>query len=1114
MTQVTRILLLEDNESDAVLIQRELAQLALPTELRVAQTGEEFRQELTRFQPDVILSDFTVPGFSGPAALTMASEQCPDAPFIFVSGTIGEEEAIEALRGGASDYVLKNNLARLNHAVERAIGETKARTARRQAEAALLAAERRYEGLVELSPDAIYVVADRKIAFINQAGLALYGAENPGQLVGRPSTDLVHSDSLGIVTTRMRQMLEYGEAQTRIEQKHVRLDGSTVHVELTSAPMEFEGRQAILVLARDISDRKAAAETARQAEAHALEILESITDAFFSLDRDWCFTYVNNRAEELLLHDKASLLGCNVWEKFPEAVGSRFYDEYHRAFAEQTAVQFEEYYPPLSTWFEVRAYPRENGLSVYFRDITARKRAQERLAMEHAVTGALAGGGSPQSVVSRILQTVCETMGWACGGCWLVDAADDSLECFELWGLDTPPIRRFLGFCRNKAFNPGPKGPLGQILRTGAPVWIPDIDSENDMVRAEIAKEAGLHSSFAFPMIASGTTLGVMEFFSANRQQPDEDLLALSVSLGNAIGSYWMRKMAEGAAHLRQRALESSVNGIVITDPTRPDHPIEYVNPAFERITGYTQDEVIGRNCRFLQGEEHEQPEVARIRSAVLAHSQVQVTLRNFRKDGTLFWNELHIAPVRDESGGVVRFIGVLNDVTERKRYEAELEYRATHDALTGLANRNLFKDRLHYAIAYGQRHERTVGIVTINLDNFTLINDSFGHDVGDTVLRNAASRLAASVRQTDTAARLGGDEFGLLFSDVEDADAISQLAERVFSILSKAIWIDGQEIFLTCSAGISVFPSDAKDADTALRNADIALHRAKAAGRNAFEFYTAETNARSIERLSLATGLRRALEREEFCLYFQPQIDIRTGALSGVEALVRWRHPEHGLMSPGQFIPVAEDTGLIVPIGQWVLRTACERARHMIDALGHPLTMSVNLSARQFRQTDLATFIGNTLSSAGLPAEALELELTESTVALDTSFAAQTMETLKSQGIRIAIDDFGTGYSSLSHLKRFPVDRLKIDMSFVSGITSDPDDAAICRTVIALGKNLDMHVIAEGVETAPQLAFLREHGCNEAQGFLFGRPMPEDSFLEWARRAAALASGSPGAKQ
>ena len=679
------VLLLEDNEDDADFVIREIRRSGLEFQIHTTKSRSAYMQALEDIEPALIVSDYTIPGFDGLAALAMAREKFPETPFIFVSGTIGEERAIEALKLGASDYVLKDGLNRLIPSVRRALEESEMRRAKLQAERQLVEAETRYEKLVELSPDAILSLSDSTVSFANDAAARLYGAPGKDALIGRSILDFLHEDEFTNEDGRERRFLDSIAKPGLIEQRHVRFDGSQIYVELACSPIVERGERSVLMFARDI---------------------------------------------------------------------------------------------------------------------------------------------------------------------------------------------------------------------------------------------------------------------------------------------------------------------------------------------------------------------------------------------------------------------------TERKRYESTLQYQATHDSLTGLANRVLLNDRLRQAISSADRHGWKVSIAFIDVDNFKDVNDSFGHDIGDRVLKILARRLQDIVRQGDTAARLGGDEFAVVFVDIAEVDMVTIMMERLLAEISRPVVVDGEEISITCSAGLSVYPLDASDADIALRAADTAMFRAKERAHNSFQFYTPDMNSRSAQRLTLSASLRRAVERKELILHYQPQYDVRTRELNGIEALVRWNSPERGLVPPNDFIPIAEETGLIVPIGQWVIQEACCFAARLARNSAAKPGMSVNISFRQFRQTDLPQFIEKQLRETGLAPDRLELELTESMVAQDAEFAIEVMTQLKALGVRIAIDDFGTGYSNLSRLRRFPIDRLKIDKSFVSGNSEYPVDAAICRTVIALARSLDLMVIAEGVESEEQLKFLSEQGCDAVQGYLLGRPMPEQDLL------------------
>ncbi|MFM0203014.1 EAL domain-containing protein [Paraburkholderia fungorum] len=566
------------------------------------------------------------------------------------------------------------------------------------------------------------------------------------------------------------------------------------------------------------------------------------------------------------------------------------------------------------------------------------------------------------------------------------------------------------------------------------------------------------------------------------------------------LGSYTditERKRSDLALRLQSRALDASVNAILITAPSPAGNLIEYVNPAFMRITGYDPAEVIGHDCRVLQRDDRDQEGVALIRQALAANREVSAVVRNYRKDGALFWNQLFIAPVPNAEGVITHHIGVINDVTDLIRYQEQLEYQANYDSLTRLPNRNLLRDRLQHALIVAHRHHKGVAVVFIDLDGFKNVNDTLGHSVGDRLLSVVAERLARCSRTSDTVARHGGDEFVIVMTDTVDEQSLIAWMERVRASISEPVWLDGTELYVGCSMGASLFPQDGEDAETLMKKADLAMYRAKDMGRNTFQFYQPEMNASAGARLNLERRLRRALRDNEFLLHYQPQVDIESGRIVGTEALVRWHDPEVGLVLPSLFIPVAEESGLIGPLSEWVLREACRQNKAWQDEGLPPARVSVNLSARVFQQRDIAKLVKQVLAETGLEPQYLELELTESTIMRNAEEAVSMLNELHALGIGLAIDDFGTGYSSLSYLKRFPVDRLKIDRSFVSDIGVSGDDETITSAIIALAHSLKLQVIAEGVETSAQLDFLKERACDEMQGFYFARPLSTDAISE-----------------
>ena len=462
-------------------------------------------------------------------------------------------------------------------------------------------------------------------------------------------------------------------------------------------------------------------------------------------------------------------------------------------------------------------------------------------------------------------------------------------------------------------------------------------------------------------------------------------------------------------------------------------------------------------------------------------------------------------APTKTETNLIDIATRIAGIAIERKQAEDRIQFMANHDALTGLPNRTLLKDRLSQAVLYARRYDCWVTVVFLDLDNFKIVNDSLGHNAGDELLKVVASRMVACVRSTDTVVRLGGDEFViLLLEQPKNVDIISATLQKIRAAIAETVHVDGHDLKVTSSIGIANYPNDGMDADTLLANADAAMYRAKEIGRDNFQFYTPELNTKVHEKFILQEELRNAVLRSEFVLLYQPQVDLRTGHIFGVEALIRWMHPVHGMTSPGKFIPVAEDTGLIVPIGDWVLHEACRQNKAWQNAGLPPMGVSVNVSARQFKEKNLISRVVHALSESGLDAKYLELELTESLIMQDVEQAVTIMEALEGLGVQLSIDDFGTGYSSLSALKNFPVARLKIDKSFIDNLPSNDNDKAVASAVISLGQKLNLRVIAEGVETADQVAFLRENNCDEIQGYHFSRPIKPEAMADLIKRKSA----------
>jgi diguanylate cyclase (GGDEF)-like protein/PAS domain S-box-containing protein len=566
------------------------------------------------------------------------------------------------------------------------------------------------------------------------------------------------------------------------------------------------------------------------------------------------------------------------------------------------------------------------------------------------------------------------------------------------------------------------------------------------------------------------------------------------------------RKQTEHVLRVRERAIYASVNAIVITCCEGMDNRIEYVNPAFERITGWSLSEIKGRDPRFMRLEGCDTEEHLRIHEALKRRESVRSVLRNVRKNGEVFWNELRIDPVTNADGEVTHFVGVINDVTEARHYERRLHHLAHHDPLTGLANRTLLQERLKQSIEYAVRNHRIGALAFMDLDNFKHINDNLGHEVGDVVLRETAARLRGSMREDDTVARVGGDEFVLVINDQGTPEQVADLVERIRRSVAAPVIVNGAEVVAGTSIGVALFPRDGATVDKVMRAADAAMYHAKSLGKNNCQFYSNDLNRMVHQHLLLEASLGRAIGNREMVLGYQPKVDLRSGRMVGAEALVRWNHPERGLLGPDSFIPVAEQTGLIVPLGEWVIEQACAALRSLRAQGIEDFVISVNLSLRQLRQRQFVERLGASLRRHGVPPGCLELEVTESHLMDRPEEAKEVLAALKALGVRLSIDDFGTGYSSLSQLQAFPVDLIKIDRSFLSG-SIDDGHGVITRAIIALGHSLKLKVIAEGVETREQLMFLRDHDCDQMQGYYFSPALSQQGLEEMLSSGVRLHS-------
>ena len=545
----------------------------------------------------------------------------------------------------------------------------------------------------------------------------------------------------------------------------------------------------------------------------------------------------------------------------------------------------------------------------------------------------------------------------------------------------------------------------------------------------------------------------------------------------------------ETAKDYAKNLINSSLDMIIAVNL---DSKIVGFNPAAQKTFGYSKAEAIGKPIDILY---EKSSDFINVRKDITKFEKFEGEIINKRKNGDKFYSFMSASPVLDSKGTVVGVMGISRDITERKRAEEKISHMAYHDQLTGLPNRSLLKDRINQALARGRRQSKLAVILFLDLDRFKFINDSLGHDAGDELLKAVAERLKKSTRNSDTLARHGGDEFTILIQDLSKIEYITNVIEKIFTAFEEPFNLEGQKFFITISMGVSIYPNDGEDEEALLKNADIAMYRAKEEGKNSYQFFTNAMHESATARLNLEYKLRKAIEKEEFVLHYQPQVDITTGEVIGMEALVRWQDPKEGLIPPGNFIPLAEDTGLIVPIGEWVLRTACIQNKMWQDKGMKPLRVAVNMSMRQFKQKDLVSIVRRTLKETNLNPQYLELELTESILMDDVESVIKKLHELKALGIRLSIDDFGTGYSSLEYLKRMPIDMLKIAQEFVKDINVDLNDVAIAKATIQMAQSMGLEVIAEGVETIEHQRILTDLHCNKTQGYLFSKPVPPEEF-------------------
>ena len=609
----------------------------------------------------------------------------------------------------------------------------------------------------------------------------------------------------------------------------------------------------------------------------------------------------------------------------------------------------------------------------------------------------------------------------------------------------------------------------------------------------------------AFNKAVSGNAQQIdVQFVNAQHRLHDYEIAFVPIVVNGAVmGVFGIvkdvtdRVRAQDNQRMLQKCLESSDNAVVVVDAREDQLPVIFINPAFSHMTGYEQHELRSSPIQKLVGPETESADIEVVRIAITTGEPASLTMKCYRKNGSPFWTQLSLAPVKDETGAVTHFAALMSDISEKKEQENRLAYQATHDVLTGLANRALFEDRLGHDFELARRSKHMLAVMFIDLDEFKPINDTLGHKVGDALLISIARALESAIRPTDTLARFGGDEFVLLLPDLDALSEAEDVASRILNTLARPHKIANHELYISASIGIAIQDEAMSFPEKLIQQADMAMYKAKQQGRDTFEVYSGDLDTKLSKRVTLRNDLQEAIESEQLYLNYQPQVD-QEGRFCGLEALVRWKHPQKGFISPADFIPVAEETGQIVPLGRWITTKACQDAKMLLDMGLLRGRMSVNLSPLQFHRPRFLSTLQSVLAKTGLPADCLELELTEGILMRDSQGATEILRALNAMGVTTSIDDFGTGYSSFSYLKDLPVHSIKIDKSFVDNVVTNPKDAAVCKGVITMAREMGLNVVAEGVETRDQFDILKRYDCGGYQGYLFARPMDLEDLLPW----------------
>ncbi len=945
---------------------------------------------------------------------------------------------------------------------------------------------------IEETKDLVSLCRKGLIAYINGAGTRMLGLVSSKRMVGRRFEDFVHPDYRDMVAGLLA--CRAGE-NSFLPVKFAPRKGGGVDAEVLIKPIGPPAAQTVIVQARDITEKLRSAEAVLRSETRYRHLVENSLDMICICLRGKV-SYVNAAGVRMLkAKDAAQLIGRELTALVHPDYREIITEGMEHFIGEETSLPLKFLRMDrkvIDVEVAVMSYgpAGDRSFMMEVRDITERVRSAEALReREQRLRG--------------IMDTVAEG----------IISIDDKgiIHSFN------PAAEKIFGYRAGEVVGenvnilmPEPHrrkhdGYLRKYMRTG----------KARIIGVSGREQTGqLKDGSVFPLEISITELrhGRQRLFTGiirgitERKRAEEELRRAHDDLEARVEERTReltrevaeRRQAEESLRLAGKVIDNLTEAVVIVDP---DFKVTAVNPAFTQITGFTTREVIGKTPPFYKTLREKGDLYKQMRASIKAKGSWEGEFWSKRKNGDDYAERLSFSAITGEKDKVQHYAAVISDITERKKAEEQIHYQANYDTLTGLPNRSLFQDRLNLALPSMSRTDRKLALMFIDLDGFKLVNDTLGHDIGDLLLKETAGRLGTCVRQGDTVARLGGDEFTIIMPNLVDPRHAPLVGQRVLDALAKPFHLKGHETFVSASIGVTIFPDDASEAKELLRNADAAMYRAKEQGKANLHFFTADLNAVVQERMVLKNGLGKALEKGEFSLHYQPKLEIESGRITGVEALMRWNSPDLGMVSPVKFIPVMEETGQVVEMGEWAIRIACLQHQEWRQAGLPRIRIAVNLSPRQLRDASFVLIVESVLRETGVKPAGLELEITESLLMSDSGGALKALGELHEMGIHMAMDDFGTGYSSLSYLKRFPIDTIKIDRTFVADIATNPDDAEIIRTIISMGHTLNRKVIAEGVENGQQLSLLRDYQCDEIQGYFFSRPLPAGMITKFIKK-------------